>query len=102
MNVHTVLAVAALAGAIVLIATSHARLGAIVAAIAAGIDVLIRLGIVHIGVSGISLGLVIGLLLAIPGVICWMRVSSKTGVSAATVVALVGVLKVVIALGIRI
>jgi hypothetical protein len=102
MNVHTVLAVAALVGALVLLATSSARLGAIVAAIAAGIDVLIRMGFIHIGVSGVSLGLVIGLLLAIPGAICWIRVSAKTGVSAATVVALVGVLKVVIALGIRI
>jgi hypothetical protein len=97
----TVLALAALAAAIILVTSSSARLAAIVAVVAAGIDVLIRLGVVHFGISGVSLGLVIGLALAVPGVISWMRVASKTAVTAATVVTLVGLMRVVVALNVR-
>jgi hypothetical protein len=102
MNVHTVLALAALAGAVMLVVGSSSRVAAIVAVIAAAVDVAIRLGVIHLGVSGVSLALVIGFALAVPGVLTWLRVASKSAVSAATVVALVGALKVVLALGIRV
>jgi hypothetical protein len=105
MNVHTVLALAALAGSIYLVLGSSARIAAVIAVVAAGLDVLIRLGVLHFGVSGaagISVGLVIGIALAAPGVLAWLSSTAKTAVSAATVVALVGILKVVLALGIRV
>jgi hypothetical protein len=85
-----------------LVVGSSSRVAAIVAVIAAAVDVAIRLGVIHLGVSGVSLALVIGFALAVPGVLTWLRVASKSAVSAATVVALVGALKVVLALGIRV
>ena len=105
MNVHTVLALAALAGSIYLVLGSSARIAAVIAVVAAGLDVLIRLGVLRFGVSGaagISVGLVIGVALAVPGVLAWLGSTAKAAVSAATVVALVGILKVVLALGIRV
>jgi uncharacterized protein YybS (DUF2232 family) len=57
------------------------------------------LGLLHLSVSRLPLGLILGIALAVPGVLVWMRSSAKTAVSAAVVVALVGALQVATALG---
>jgi hypothetical protein len=49
-------------------------------------------------VSGVPLQLVFGLLIAVPAVLMWLRVSGKTAVSAASILALVGALQVILPL----
>jgi len=102
MTVHTALAIAALAGSIALVLGSASRALAIVALIASGLEVAMALGLIRVSVAGIPLSLVLGLCLAVPGVMAWLRVSAKSAVSAATVVAFVGILQVVLALGLRV
>jgi hypothetical protein len=46
----------------------------------------------------LQLQLLLGALIAVPAVLIWLRVSSKSSVSAATVLALVGALQVWLAL----
>ncbi|HSN90614.1 MAG TPA: hypothetical protein VLS93_05260 [Anaeromyxobacteraceae bacterium] len=102
MNVHTALAIAALAGSIALFVGSASRILAVIALIASGLEVAMALGLLHLSVAGIPLRLVLGLCLAVPGVMIWLRASGKNTVAASTVVALVGILQVLLALGVRV
>lgn len=98
MTLHTALAVAALAASIVLF-LAHANRGlALVALIASGLEVAMAFGYLALRVSGVPLQLVFGLLIAVPAVLMWLRVNSKTAVSAASILALVGALQVILPL----
>jgi hypothetical protein len=97
MTLHVALAVAALAASIVLLFAAVGRPLAVVALVASGLEVAMALGALRLHVAGVPLGLVLGLALALPGLLAWLRASSKAAVSAATVVAVVGVLQVVVA-----
>jgi hypothetical protein len=99
MTVHTALAVAALAAAIVLFLAHASRALVAVALVASGAEVLMAFGVLvlHLAAS-VPLQLVLGALIAVPGLLLWLRVSTKTAVSAATVLTLVGALQVALAL----
>jgi hypothetical protein len=99
MNLHAALASTALLGSIALFLTASTRALAIVALVSSGIEVAMALGLVHLSVGRLPLGLVLGVALAVPAVLVWMRTTAKMAVSAAVVVALVGALQVVTALG---
>ncbi len=101
MSLHLFLAVAGLAGAIFLVAGQAARLLGAVALIASAIEVAMAFGVVRFSVAGVPLGLVLGLCLAVPGLLAWLRSPSKAGITASTVVALVGILQVIGAVGRR-
>lgn len=90
MSLPTILAVAALACAILLVVQLKVRLWPVVAAVVSGLEVLLAFGIIHLSVSGFPLGVVLGVALAVAGVLVWLKVQGKTHVSAATVIALVG------------
>src|SRR5438128_1465008 len=89
MNLHTVLAICALIGSIVLLVHKARRLLTFIAVIASGLEVLMALGIVHFGVRGLPLGLILGGTLAVVGAILFTQLGSKNAVAAATVVTLV-------------
>ncbi len=95
MMLHAALAWSALAASVVLLFGSPAKLLPGVALAAAALEVLMALGMLRIAVAGFSLGLVLGLGLALPGVIAWFRATAKAPVSAAAIVTFVGVLQVV-------
>jgi len=99
MSLHTALAVAALAASIVLFLSHVSRGLAALALVASGIEVLMAFGllVLHVATS-VPLQLLLGALIAIPAVLIWLRVSAKTAVSAATVLAFVGALQVWLAL----
>ena len=101
MTIHPdfALAVAAFVAALLLTLAPAQRLLAAIALIARGVEVAMSFGLLHLSVARVPLRLVLGLCLAVPGVILWVRVSSKSSVSAATVVSLVGLLQVVESLG---
>jgi len=101
MSLHLALAVAALAASILLFAGGATRILGAVALAAAGVEVAMAFGLVHFAVAGLPLGLLLGLCLAVPGLLAWLRTSSKAGVTAATVTALVGLLQVLAAVGRR-
>ncbi len=98
MTLHTALAVAALAASIVLF-LAHANRGlALIALVASGLEVAMAFGYLALHVSGVPLQLVFGLLIAIPAALMWLRVNAKTAVSAASILALVGALQVLLPL----
>ncbi len=99
MSLHVALVVAALVASIALFLSGASRVLAIVALVASGVEVAMALGLVHLSVGRLPLGLVLGVALAVPGVLVWLRSTGKTAVSAAVVVALVGAIQVAAALG---
>jgi hypothetical protein len=94
MSLHVALAVAALVASTALLLSRHSRVLAAVAFVASALEVAMAFGLLHIGLAGVPLGLVLGVALAVPGVLAWLRASAKTAVSAAAVVALAGVLQI--------
>ncbi len=98
MSLSLALAVAALAASIALFLSSHQRALAIVAIVASGLEVAMALGLLRLSVAGVPLGIVLGLALAVPGILAWMHASGKGAISGAAIVALVGVLQVLVAL----
>jgi hypothetical protein len=99
MTLHVSLAIAALAAAIALFLSASSRALAAIALVAAGLEVAMAFGKIHFSVAGVPLGLVLGLALAIPGVLAWLRASAKMAISASVIVALVGLLQVISAIG---
>ncbi len=98
MSLHTALAVSALAGSLYLVFGTSARVVAVIALVASAVEVAMAFGWLHLALAGIPLGLVLALTLAIPGVIAWLRAGGKQTVTAASVVAFVGVLQVAVIL----
>jgi hypothetical protein len=96
MTLHVALAVAALAGSAILLLAKVAPPASLVALLASALEVAMALGFLRIHAAGAPLGLVLGLVLAVAGLLAWLRATAKTAVAAASVVALVGVLQVVV------
>ncbi len=99
MSLHIFLALSALVASIALFLAHASRTLALVALVASGIEVAMALGMLHLSVAHLPLGIVLGLALAVPGVLVWMRSSAKTATSAAVIVAFVGAIQVASALG---
>jgi hypothetical protein len=89
-----VLSIAALAASVLLLVTPHARIPAVFAALASGLEVLMAAGVIRVAVSGVPLILVLGAVILVAGVVAYLRVTAKGAVSAATVATLVGLAQV--------
>ncbi len=92
------LVLAALAASIVAMLVSPQRVVPIVAVAASAIEVVIRLGIVSLHVVHVPLGIVLGAALVVAGALIWAKAGTKTLASAATVIALVGAVQLLVAL----
>ena len=93
MRDSLILAIAALACAVLLVVQLKNRLWAAVAVAVAGLEVLIAFGLVRLSIASFPLPIVLGVALAVAGVLLWLKVQGKTHVSAATVVAAVGAIQ---------
>jgi hypothetical protein len=98
MTLHVALAVSALAASAILVFTAVARPLAVIALLASGLEVAMAFGLLRLRAAGVPLGLVLGLALAVPGLVAWFRASSKAAVSAAAIVAFTGALQIVVSL----
>lgn len=92
-----VLGLAALTGAIYLLLGSPARPWAAGAAIASGLETAMAFGWVSLRISNVPLHLIIPIAIAVCGGVLFARVSAKGQVAAATVVAFVGLVRVLAA-----
>src|SRR5687767_14151579 len=70
----------------------------IIAAIVAGIELLLTLGIMSLSLAKYRIDVILPALLAISGFVYWTKVSSKGGVTAASAVALIGAMQLLLAL----
>lgn len=100
MSQDKLLVVSALVASIILLMQLSNRLYPIIAVVITGIETLMLFNILHLSFSlaGLGLFLILGVGLAIVGVLIYMKVGGKTTVSCATIVALVGILQALHAL----
>jgi uncharacterized protein YybS (DUF2232 family) len=98
MTLHVALAVSALVASAALFLSGQSRALSAVALAASGLEVAMAFGLLRLAVAGLPLALVLGLALAIPGLLAWLRATAKTAISAAAVVSFAGVLQVFVAL----
>jgi len=94
VSLVTALIVAALVAAVILLLESHDRVVPGIALFVSGLELLIRLQIVRLGAVGIHWGVGGGITLAALGAVAWVRTSSKTGATAATVLLMTGLMQV--------
>lgn len=88
------LALAALVASGFLLLAPPARVPAIFATVAAGLEVLMAYGLLHLSSSRVPIGLILGAVLLVAGVLAYLRVHAKAAVSAATIAVLVGIIQV--------
>jgi glucose dehydrogenase len=86
------LVVAALAASILVLVVQNGGIYPIVAVAVSGIEALLSFGIVHVSIS--HLWLILGIALAVVGVMIYLRSSAKPAVAASAIIALVGALQV--------
>jgi hypothetical protein len=94
-HIQAVLAYSGLAAALVLLAASQSRGLAIISVLAAGLEVLIQLGLLRLQVVGIPLGLVLGIALAVPALFIWFKATGKAALTSASLAAFIGLVQVV-------
>ena len=98
ISFSTALVVAALASSLLLVFQRGDRVFPIIALVASGIEALLAWRIIQLSSSAIRIDVILPALLAIAGVVCWARSTSKPTVTGATVITLIGVLQLLTAL----
>ena len=93
-NLGNALALAALAASAFLLLGSAARVPAVFATLAAGLEVLMAYGLLHLSSSRFPISLILGAVLLVAGVLAYLRVHAKAAISAATIAVLVGIIQV--------
>jgi len=84
----------ALAASVLLLLRVRPRLFPAIALVASGVEVLRGFGFISFKVPVIGAGVLFGALLVVGGAGSWMRAGSKVATSAATIVVLFGLLRV--------
>lgn len=96
IELGTVLAVTALLSSLVLIKTD--RMFAFIALAAAGVQTLMAFGIMTLTLAKFRIDVILPALLLLAGAVCWTKVTTKSAITAATIISLLGGLELLIAL----
>lgn len=94
MHANNLLPVVALAASILLLLKGSGRLFPLIALVASAVEVLRAFGVLSLKVPVIGAALLFGGAMVVGGVGSWIRSSAKVPVTAAVLVALVGVMRV--------
>jgi hypothetical protein len=94
----TALVVLALLASLVLTFAGGARAIPAIALVVCLIEALIAFHVIKISSPKLRIDVVLAIALAVVGGVCWSRAAAKAAVTAATVIALVGVIQLVLAL----
>ena len=97
-NFSTALVLAALAGSIILVMNRGDRLFPVIALVVSGLETLMVFNILNLSSGKFRIDVILPAALALAGGVCWSRASIKSTITAATVVALIGIIQLVIAI----
>jgi len=98
MTIDKLMVLVALAASVVLVTQASARLFPIIAAVAAAVETLLVFRVISFSVHGVNVFLVLAIALVIGGGVSWVQTESKTPVTAATAVTLIGAIQLAAAL----
>jgi hypothetical protein len=94
MRMENAAMLVALAASVLLLLRVRPRLFPAIALVASGVEVLRGFGLLSFKVPVIGAGVLFGALLVVGGAGSWMRAGSKVATSAATIVVMFGLLRV--------
>jgi hypothetical protein len=97
-NFGTALVLAALTGSIILVLNRGDRLFPVIALVVSGLETLMVFNILSLSSGKFRIDVILPAALALAGGICWSRSGEKSTITAATVVALIGLIQLVIAI----
>jgi hypothetical protein len=99
MHIHlgTALVVVALVSSIVMFLQTD-RTVALVALVASGVEALLVFGLMSLSLAKFRIDIILPAMLAVAGVIAWVRTSTKHAITASALVTLVGTLQLLEAL----
>ena len=97
-NMATITIGIAFAASLYLFFTESNRLFPTIAAVASGVELLMAMGIMTLTLHKFRVDVILPAALAVAGIACWMKCSSKTAVTSATAVALIGAMQLLLAL----
>jgi hypothetical protein len=100
LDFHTALAVCALIAAVILVLQGGERLIPLIALVACALEALSAFHVLHLSSPRVRIDVILPAVLAVTGAIAWARASSKPAITAATVIALVGVIQLLFGLGV--
>lgn len=95
-DLGTVLAITTLLASLVLMKTD--RMFALLALAAAAVQTLMALGIMTLTLAKFRIDVILPAILAVSGAVCWSKVATKSAVTAATIVTLLGSVELLLAL----
>jgi hypothetical protein len=101
MSLHTALALSAVLAAAYLLFTSALRALAVVAFLAAGLEVALAQGWIRLALHGPTLSLALGGAIALPALLLWWRAGGKGPLTGASILTFIGLLQVALALLLR-
>lgn len=94
----TALIMATLCAALVLLVHRSDRMFPTVAVVAAGLEALMAFGVLTLTLAKFRVDVILPALLVISGAACWGKASTKTAITAATILTLVGAMQLLLAL----
>jgi hypothetical protein len=97
MALHTALAFSTVLAAAYLFVASHSRLLAGLALLAGAVELALALGWLRLAVHGPTLSLGLGLAIALPSLALWWRAGGKGPLTAAAILAFIGLLQTTLA-----
>jgi hypothetical protein len=97
MALHTALALSTVLAAAYLAFASSSRLLAGIALLAGALELALALGWLRLAVHGATLSLALGVAIALPALVLWWRGGGKGPLSAAAVLAFIGLLQTALA-----
>lgn len=98
MDFGTALVVAALVGSVVCVLERGDRLMPAIAFVACAIEALIAFQIIQLSSAKFRIDVILPAILVLTGAICWSRSTTKSTITGATVVVLVGLIQLLLAL----
>ena len=97
-NMPTVMVITTFCAALYLLMNKSVRMWPMLAVIASGVQLLMVFGLMSLTLAKFRIDVIIPALLVVAGVICWMKVSAKGTITAATLIMLIAAVELLGAL----
>ncbi|HEX2692194.1 MAG TPA: hypothetical protein VHN14_36540 [Kofleriaceae bacterium] len=94
----TALVVCALIAALILVLPGGERLVPMIALVACAIEALIVFRVIQLSSTKVRIDVILPAVLVVTGGICWSRSSIKSAITASTVIAMVGLIRLLLAI----
>jgi hypothetical protein len=97
-NMPTVLVVTTFCAALYLLLNKSDRMFPTIAVLASGVQLLMLFGLMSLTLAKFRIDVILPALLVVAGIVCWMKVSTKGTITAATLIMLIATIELLGAL----